>query len=216
VNHRVSRLALRTRLLTLSVCTTGSTTLEATATGYTRASGSFLTDGFAPGMEVTPSGFTQTATGVILAVTALTMTISGGRTVQASGSGRSLAVGLPASRAWENVEFSPTNGVPYVVETYLPGPGRKITLGAFGEIESLPQYVVQVHVPANKGAGAADGYADALLEHFAPETSISISNATLRVRGDVAPFSGQLLQSSPGFAAVPVNIPLRLRAANVS
>jgi hypothetical protein len=50
-------LALRGRVLTLSVATTGTTSLAATATGYTRAAGSFVTDGFKPGMEVLAAGF---------------------------------------------------------------------------------------------------------------------------------------------------------------
>lgn len=214
ISHRAARLALRGKLLTLAVCTTGSTTLEATATGYARAAGSFLTDGFAVGAEVAPTGFTQTATGVITALTALTMTISGGRTVQAAGAARTLSVGLPAMRAWENVAFTPTAGAPYVTEQYVPGPGKKISLGPLGELEYLPLFAPHVHVPSGVGPEAGDAYADALLTLFAPETSITLANSTLRVRGDVAPYSGQLLQSAPGFATIPVNVPLRLRTAN--
>jgi hypothetical protein len=214
VNHNALRLACRSHLLTLEVCTTGSTTLAATTTGYTRDSGSFVTDGFKPGMEVTPSGFVVTTPGTITAVSALALTIKDGRTTESGASGRTLTVGLPARRVWENTESQPVTGEPYVVEQYLPGPGRKITLGPLGQIEVLPQYVVQVYVPANQGTGAADGYADAILEHFAPETSITVNNATLRVRTDVIPFRGQLLQSAPGHAVVPVNIPMRLRVAN--
>jgi hypothetical protein len=213
LEHRDVRAALRAKLLTLQVCTTGSTTLAATATGYTRASGSFLTDGFAPGMEVTPDGFTQTATAVIKAVTALTIAVVGSRTVEASASGRTLTVGLPASRAWENVEYTPTTGVPYVVEEYIPGPMRQVTLGSQGEMEVLPIYAPKVYVPSGLGSGAADAYADALLLWFAPMVSVTIPNGTLRVRSDVAPYRGQLLQNSPGFAVVPVTIPLRLRTA---
>jgi len=123
--------------------------------------------------------------------------------------------GLPTSRAWENVAFTPTTGTTWIAESYLPGPARKITLGALGEMETLPQYVVQVNVASNAGVGTADGLVDDILTHFAPETSITVTGATLRVRGDTAPFASQLIQSAPGFATVTINIPLRLRAANV-
>lgn len=207
------RLALRAHLRDLEVCTTGSTTLAATSAGYTRASGSFLDDGFRPGMEVTPSGFTASTVGTVLTVSALAMTIRGGRTVESSASGRSLTVGLPATQVWENTETEREAGVPYVAEQFLPGASKKVGLGSFGEVETLPLYIVQVYVPQDSRTEAADAYAGAILEHFAPETSLTVANASLRVRGDVAPFCGQLLQSGQ-HAVVPVTIPLRLRAAN--
>lgn len=209
--HRVARLALRAKLATLSVCTTGSTTLAATATGYTRASGSFLDDGFAPGVELTPAGFTQTTTAVVEAVTALTLTVVGSRTVESAASGRTLSVGLPSSCAWENVEFTPAAGVPYLTEEYLPGPSVQYGIGQSNETELLPTYLPRVHVPAGFGAGAADAYADAILTLFAPKTAITLAGARLHVTTRPGPFRGQLLQSSPGFAMVPVTIPLLLR-----
>lgn len=209
--HRTARLALRSKLLTLSVCTTGDTTLEATTSGYARASGSFLDDGFAPGMEVTPSGFTQADTGVIEAVTALTMTIVGGRDVEASGASRNLSVLLPSARAWENVEHTPTQGVPYVTEEYLPGPSAQYGIGQSNETELNPSYLPRIHVPARLGSGAADAYADAILILFAPKATVTMAGARFMVTTRPGPFRGQLLQSSPGFAMVPVTIPLILR-----
>lgn len=55
---------------------TGATTLDATATGYERAAGSFLTDGFRVGMLVEASGYVGSGfngLSVITAVDALTM-----------------------------------------------------------------------------------------------------------------------------------------------
>ncbi len=60
-----------------SPATTGTTTIDATASGYERATGSFLDDGFSVGQTVTASGFTGSGyngESVITAVTALTMT----------------------------------------------------------------------------------------------------------------------------------------------
>jgi len=215
INHHAIQLALRTKLLTLEVCTTGSVQLSATATGYERASGSFLTDGFVPGMEVAGASFTGAANNAnktISSVTALTMTCPG-TTVEAVGA-RTLTVGLPASRAWENIAHEPTSNKPYVQEEYIPGPMEKTTLGPLGETETLPLYVPRVFVVAGNGADAGRKYADALIEHFAPGTSFTVSGHTVVVRSVPAPFSGQLLQAGPGFAFVPVTVPLRVRTAN--
>lgn len=212
IDHRGTRLALRKHLLTLSVCTTGSTTLAATATGYSRAAGSFLDDGFAVGMEVTPDGFTQESTGVITGLTALTMEILGGRTAEASGSGRTLSVGLPESRAWENVDHEPTAGVPYVQEDYAPGAARQVGLDPASETEVRITYAPKIHVPEDTGPGAADAYADAILALFPPGLGLSVDEGTLRVTGRPAPWRGQAVRSKPGFVTVPVNIPLMIRS----
>lgn len=234
IDYRAVRLALRAKLLTLSVCTTGSASIAATATGYTRSVGSFLTDGFAVGMEVSAAGFATSGNNGKAVVTALTATVMtataytitatatgytyAARTlaVEAETSGRTISVGIPTLRAWENVAFEPTVGVPYVVEQFIPGPTTKITLGAGGEVEGLPMYAPHVHVPAGVGVGAADAYADALMNHLAPLTSIALSSGTLRVRGDTGPYRAQMLQTYPGFAVVPVTVPLRLRTANAT
>lgn len=215
IDHYAIQLALRTKLLTLSAATTGSASLAATATGYSRSTGSFLTDGFAPGMEITGSGFTASANNAaktLTAVAALTLTCAG-CSVEAAGT-RTIAAGLPAYRAWENVAYEPTAGVPYVTEAYLPGPMSRQTLGTYGELEAMPTYVVRVNVPENTGIGAASQYADALLTLFAPGTAMTVGSDTLRVRADVAPFRGQLLPVAPGFVSVSVSVPLRLRTAN--
>lgn len=213
IAHRAARLVLRARLATLQVCTTGSITLEATATGYARSSGDFLADGFARGMELTPSGFASNSPAVITEVSARTITVAGGRTAEAPAAGRALTVGLPTLRGWENVDLTKVVGVPYVEEQYIPGPSTAIALGLGGPIEGFPQFAVHIHVPANVGVGAADAYADAVLALFAPRTSLPLTGAALRVRGDTGPYRDQMLQSSPGFAVVPVTIPLRLRAS---
>lgn len=60
-----------------SPATTGTTTLSATSTGYTRASGSFITDGFAVGQVVTASGFSAAGfngSSIVTGVVALELT----------------------------------------------------------------------------------------------------------------------------------------------
>lgn len=215
LDHIAYQLAMRTRALTLSVATTGLVTLSATATGYARTTGSFQADGFWPGMEITPAGFATNTTRVITNVTPLAITISGAVTAEVAAANRSLTVGLPSKRAWENVTLIPTAGVPYVEEQYLPGPTAQVTIGPNGEIEALPQYGLLVHLPSNTGL-TVGRYTDALVRLFAPRTAITLASGdVLRVRADVGPSVGQLQQSQPGFAVKPVTFPLRVRTANL-
>ena len=208
--------ALRTKLLTLEVCTTGSVSLSATATGYARTTGSFITDGFTPGMEVTGTGFSATANNTartLTGVTALTLTCSG--TVAETAGTRTLKVVLPGDRAWENVEFTPTAGRPFIVEQLVPGSTTQFTAGANGWMEAQVLYSVQVHVPQKVGIGAANGYADALATLFSPRTTMTLTNGdTLRVRADTGPYRGQLISRDPGWATVPITVPLRLYTTN--
>jgi hypothetical protein len=209
------QLALRAKALTLSVATTGTMTLAATTTGYARTTGSFLTDGFAAGMEVVPVGFASNTPRVITAVSALAITVNATLTAEAAAGSRSLTVGLPSQRAWENVAYQPTAGVPWVREEFIPGPTQQVTVGPYGELEATPMYALYVNVPAETGL-TAKRYVDALRRLFAPRTPITVATGeTLRVRADTGPYAGQLQQSQPGFAVQPITIPLRLRSANV-
>jgi hypothetical protein len=75
--------------------TTGSQTLSATATGYARATGSFVTNGFAIGDEITASGFATAANNgrsVVTAVTATTIDVTktGGTVAEAAATARTL------------------------------------------------------------------------------------------------------------------------------
>jgi hypothetical protein len=232
IDHEATQLALRTKLLALEVVTTGATSLATTATGYTRSSGSFLSQGFKPGMEILAAGFSNASsngTGVVTAVSALTLTVTaydvsytGGElkatnrtlAIDSSASGRTINVPLPAITAWENTKVQPLTGAPFVEEQYLPGPTAQITIGPLGNIEITPQYNVQIHVPEGYGIGAARKYTDALLTLFAPRTAITVGSDTARVRTDTGPFTGQLVRSRAGWVVTPVTFPLRLRTAN--
>lgn len=217
LNHTAYALACRNKALALQVCTTGVTTLSATSTTIERTTGSFLADGFAVGMEITLTGFTTPAAPTIhlTAVTALVMTVDVTLTAQGAAAGRTVSVGLPSQRAWENRELDPTNPIAFVTEQYLPGPTTKLTTGPLGALQADPQYVLTLVGPANVGLTALSATADALLALFAPTTTIALASGdTLRVRGDVAPYRGQLVPHAPGWSRVPVTIPLRCYTSN--
>ena len=235
ISHDLVLLACRTRLLTLSGATTGAINAAATATGYTRAAGSFVADGFVVGMEITAAGFGTAAnngTGLatfvsagVLSVTPYTVvaaaTVAGytvtARTlvIEGAAAGKTFTVALPALRAWENVSFEPVAGKPWVEEDYLSGPVAQVTVGPLGDVETLPQYVVKAYGLSGKGALALHRLADAVLNLFPPRLDLPlVGGDVVRVRGDVAPYKGQLIQYAPGFAVVPVTVPLRVRSRN--
>lgn len=210
------QLTLRAHALSLVVATTGVTSLAATATGYTRAAGSFLADGLSPGMEITPAGFTTTTRQTITAVSALTLTASGTRTVEVAAGGRSIVATLPSRWAWEGNGFTPTAGVPWVQEQFVGGPSRQVTIGEFGDIEKRPTYVLIVHTPINTGL-AARRYADAILRGFPPGLELAAPGGDeLHVRAaSAAPYAGRLVPTEPGFQGVVVTVPLWIQTANI-
>jgi hypothetical protein len=188
--------------------------LAATTTGFTRTLGSFLTDGFRLGQEVTPTGFTSSTVGTITAVTATAMTVTGTRTADTTAGGRTLTVNLPASVAYLNVPHEPTVGAPWVEEQYLPGSADQYTVATTGTLETLPIYALTVYGPTGIDIAGLMGYADALLDHFAPGTPLTVASGDLRVRARPAPFASPVQIVDGGWAAVTVSVPLRYHTAN--
>jgi hypothetical protein len=233
IDHLDVQLTARARLTALVVCTTGVTSLSATATGYARDTGSFVADGFARGMEIRGSGFVNAvnngvgvitnATPLALTVTMLVVTYVGAvRTVtrpanvaEAASGARSLVVGLPSFVAWENTDFIKEPGVPYVDEQYVRGPASLRTIGPLGRIAGEPMYLPRINVPSNSGITASARYADAVVNAFPPGDKIVLASGdVIEVRSDAAPYGGQLLQGEPGFAGQLCTIPLRIQSIN--
>ena len=214
------QLAYRAKLATLSVCTTGSTSLGATGTTFTRAGGSFLTDGFYVGMEVKGTGFgaLNNAAANVVDVAALTLTVNRTLVTEVASAGRTLSVGLPSKVAYENDDFADDDlepGEPFFEEEFLPGPTMQLTAGDGGTIKAEPTLILSISVPKGTGVGASNGYRKALLSLFAPKVVMTLTNGDfLRVRTDPGPWAEQLLQLRPGWATTPVNIPLRLYTIN--
>jgi hypothetical protein len=226
------QLALRSRLLAMTVTTTGSISLAATTTGYVRTTGSFITDGFSAGMEITPAGFTNNSKAVITDVSALTITAKrimattangvttyalAALTAEAAAGSRSLTVGLPSQRAWENYDddFQPTAGIPWVREEMSLGPHGQITIGPGGDVRGEPQYAIHFYVPTGTKL-TAKRYTHAARVTFAPNQDITITGGRVRVRGQPAPLVGPLLPNViPGFAGQTIQIPIEVRSPNV-
>lgn len=207
VDTTALQLALRTRLATLVVATTGSVALSATASGYARAAGSFIDDGMAVGMEIAPAGFASNPTDVITAITAGTVTTASARSAEAAAAARSLTSGLPVLRGGDNARFEPVPGRPYIEAELVPATTTQRTAPASNShIEETGLYVVRWYGLANKGSTAIRRSVDAIKRLFAPGTAFVIGGDAVRVRGNPGPQAGQILPQDGGFAVCTVTI----------
>lgn len=235
IDHTSALQALRDRALALSVVSI-TDTISATATGYARASGSFLDDKVEVGQEIVGTSFSNSQNNnakLVTDVDALTITTRGfvtdaqgnrelaavgvSGTVVEGAATRTLDVGLPADAELVNGSLRPGAGVPWWREEYDPGPQTRIGVGPLADVEVLVDYFITLFLPSGIGSRAARRYADEILNHFAPGLSLSVPNSSFRVRGDVAPFPGKFVQSADpvaGYLVVPVTVPLILRTAN--
>lgn len=208
IGHTAAQAALRARVRTVQVVTTGATSLAATGSTYVRTSGSFVTDGFEIGMELTPDGFTDTAVSVVTAVAALTLTVNRALGTEVAAGGRTLSVGMPSTEALENTGAEPEIDAPYWDEDYVPAGPRLLSAPANGgTVEDAGAYVVKLYGVTGTGYAATRKLADALLLKFAPGTTIAVGSDTLRVRTDTGPSAGQIIQLKGGRHLCTVTIP---------
>lgn len=194
--------------------------LSATSTGYARSSGSFVTDGYRVGMEVLGAGFStgvNNGAGVITGVSALALTILGGCTVEAAATGRTLNVGVPVKRAWENVALRPVTGQAYVEESYVPATSRLWTFRAQGgQVEETGLYVIRWYGLSGYGPDGLRTCVDTLKALFSPGTSFTLSDgSTVRVRADIGPWAGEIRRLDGGWAVCTLTIPWLARSTNV-
>lgn len=217
IDNVIALKALRSRLLGTVVATTGVTTLTATGNGYSRSVGSFITDGFTRGMEVTPSGFANNEVHVIKEVTASTITLLSPRPPQASGAGRELSVVPPTLVAWENIaEDGMDDKRWFMAEEYIPSPQFRIGVGPGAEFDERPQYVITVYGLPDFGVTALYKMADAILLRFPPLLAMTLVDSNvLRVRSGSGPGRTQIMHNDMlGKPFIQVTIPMWVRTQN--
>lgn len=198
LSHTLTRAALKARLLTLQIATTGSVTLSATATGYARASGSFVSDGFVVGMELTPTGFPTNPVDVITDVTATLITTRTAHPTASASAARSLTVGLPSMRAFDDEEIEPDPGTPYVTAEFSPSTNTLVTIAEnYGRAEETGEYFITVYYPKGHSAVALSPTIEALRALFTAGTKITVGSDTLRLRWNPAPRAGAFLPDGP-------------------
>lgn len=221
LNIGLARAAFRARAEALVVVTTGAVSLAATTTGYTRTAGSFVADGFVVGMELAGAGFTNAANnapGVVTAVSALALTIDGGRTIEAADVSRTLTVGFPSIRAYElqgGVAQNPRRW--WVDESFAPGAGQVRTIPGDGGMHA-ERGVLEYHLYGIAGTGddALDAVAGALLKQLRPTTRLTLGDGSaVRVLGAPAPYRSGARRVSQ-WGVVTVTIPWAAWTRNVA
>lgn len=181
-----ARAVLRESALTFVAADTGSLTLGLTTTAITRSTGSFLADGFKPGMEVQVSGY-PFAIGpfVLKSVTALELTPNDASelSLQSPASGRRVLCPWLAQSAWENWTFAPDEARPYVRERLMPQEQFRLSLGPKARVQVGGSWLLDFFFPASiRGTAGPDAYVDSLAEnHFYPGVSLVRNNQQVLV-----------------------------------
>ena len=159
------RAAFRERLRT---CVDLDVTVAVTAAGgvFTRASGSWVNDGFAIGQELTLSGVSTLC--IVNGVTADKLTTSA--TSLPSGSVRFQAK-LPNAIAWEGQKFTPASS-PFVAERVQKAATVRRGGGPQGTIEHRLLGHANLFYPARGSTLAIERMAGALMLHFKPGTAL--------------------------------------------
>lgn len=214
INHAAVHLALRNRAFAAVAATTGSTTLGASGSTFTRAAGSFLTDGFTVGHEIAGAGFSaaNNAPAVVLGVSALVLTVNRTLGTQVGSGSRTLSAGVPALRAKENVPFTDdVTGRLYWREDFVPATRRTVTYG--GRADSLEEetglYVGKVYGLAGQSVEGVRDIAHAVLLQFTPGLDLDAGSDVVWIRGNPAPWPGQVTPTDTGHAYVTITVPWR-------
>lgn len=224
LDHEAAAVAMRTRLRSVSIATTGTMALAATSSGYSRSDGgSFITDGFRIGQEFLPAGFATNARHVITDVTASAITTPDTITVEASAAGRSLTVDLPETRVWENVKpmragvvfaDGPTAGRPYVSDEWVPGTHEQVTFPANNaRAEETGQYIVTVFGISDTGTAGIRSYTEAIAALFTPGTTITVGSDVVRIQKRGAR-AGQITPIANGWSYSQIVIPWYAETTN--
>jgi hypothetical protein len=221
INDRLMQLAFRDQLLDSVAATTGTTSIAATASSYTRSAGSFVTEGFEVGMEVLAAGFATAGNNgykIVTSVAAGTLGVSSSTAMstEAAGGNESIVCGIPEGRAWDNSLFTPTTGRWYIEEDLVPSTHTVPTFpkaSAYAENRGL--YVLRVFGLSGKGVYAIRRVASAILAQFTPGTGFTLSDATnVRIPSENGPIARQITPVEGGWSYVLIEIPYLAHSLN--
>jgi hypothetical protein len=164
----------------LEAGTTGSSTgnIAATATGYFRNAGSFVADGFVPGMQVTVAGFTSSANNGVATVTGvtasdLTVTKTPATVVEAATTGL-VSLGVSATG------YTRTAGS-FVADGWVVG--QPVTASGFVNAQNNGASTVSAVTATELSVAKIGGLvaeAELPARSIASSSARSIANATLR------------------------------------
>jgi len=75
-----------------------------------------------------------------------------------------------ANIAWENREYDPQKGVPWIRETLIPGIERKV---AYDELQTVGIVQYDLNWPLGDGTEEIEALVDTIKDAFAPNTTIA-------------------------------------------
>jgi len=106
------------------------------------------------------------------------------------------------SIGWENLQFSPTTGQPYVKPRLLPTRREPAVRGLNPQMYYQGVFRVECYVPEGNGPAAGDDLADKVIDAFEAATDVSYSGTIVSIRyaeREAAEIDGP-------FYMIPVNI----------
>ena len=109
--------------------------------------------------------------------------------------------GLP-SVGWENVQFSPTTGTPYVKPRLIPTRREPAVRGTNPQMFYQGIYRVECYVPEDQGPSAGDELADKIIDAFEAATDVSYSGTIVSIRYAEI----EMAEIDGPFYMIPVNI----------
>lgn len=83
--------------------------------------------------------------------------------------------------AWENADYKPIVGTPYLKPRFLPAEPEQAALGSTGSNRLGGIYQVSVIHPIGGGSAAAKAQADAIVSQFKRGTQLTRDDLTIRV-----------------------------------
>ena len=122
-----------------------------------------------------------------------------------------------ANRVYGNITYQPTQGTEYIEEDYVPATSTLQGLVSGGLVEDTGLYVIRWYGVANTGERDLNNSVDSLLALFPPGSSLPLADGSglvVRIRGDLAPYRGQMLPVKPGFVMITTKIPYRVLSIN--
>lgn len=164
------REGFRERLAAFVRITSGAvTTVGANGAILTRGAGSFLSDGFVAGEEVTVTGFATPANNgvaVLKSVTATQLTTDKTFTTEAAGAPVTVEVRVPSVRVWENRVVNQVVGRPYVEEKLTTARSERESVGPQSRVRVPGTYELRLCYPPGIGTDAIEVMASGLVNWF--------------------------------------------------
>jgi len=125
------------------------------------------------------------------------------------------ATGVPDTTQWaeENVVFEPTIGEAWLAVRFSPGEERLITMPAQDGWKELPGVLrVLMHRPLREAVASADTVAQAILDSFAPGTTLTNGATTIHIDVSRRYSGGRDIDDS--WYTVPIDIRWHVRTIN--